>query len=314
MRKKKPVALFTADIHWMTRTPEYRKEKIHFEAVIAAKIDQCAKLCAKHGVLWFNAGDVFDRSRDFMDMWTAKTAFVESLFKRGVTMYSVRGQHDKFHHNEDEQATSFNVLLESETGLCEFNGMFVVGTGINIYGAGWGDEIPKPAQVGEGIHNVLMLHKTLWHKTPIFPGQVTGNVGVESVRLHELGYDMVFSGDNHKAFDVKVGGVEFHNIGAFTRKDTTLVEQQPRCMILYDDMTVESVELGEHNVFETERSEGDKSRESLKDEFSEALAGGFDHNATFKGNLETVVASGVCGEAVLTETQRDRLRNIIGTI
>ena len=77
-------------------------------------------------------------------------------------------------------------------------------------------------------YNILVLHKTLWHKQSVYPGQTEGNIEVESIKLAKLGYKTVFSGDNHKAFDVRVGGVDFHNLGAFTRNSVDLVNQQPR--------------------------------------------------------------------------------------
>ena len=139
-------------------------------------------------------------------------------------------------------------------------------------------------------------------------------MSAESVRYHELGYDMVFSGDNHKAFDATVGGVEFHNLGAFTRMSVDLRDQQPRFCVLFDDLSVESVYVGEKDVFDMGRSDADKGREDTKDEFSEALAGGFDGSLTFKGNLEAVAKSGECGEAVLTERQKGMVQDVVNAI
>ena len=316
---KKPIAAFSADWHWMTRTPEYRKETCPFNEVIAAKLATFAAYLRKHSVFGFVAGDTFDISRSFNDWWTLREAMhKEDMFFPpgrgcGLDLRVVAGQHDRFHHNPNDKMTSLNALLSEEDGLALIpeNGLDFDGF-CTIYGAGWGDEIPVPKK--HDSPNVLVLHKTLWNKTPVYPGQVEGNVVEEAKKLRALGYDMVFSGDNHKAFDVTVGGVEFHNIGAFTRQDVSLVNQQPRFMVLFDDMSVESVYLGEKDVFDMGRSDADKGREDTKDGFSEALAGGFEYGATFKGSLVTMVKSGKCGELTFTENQRRFLRDIINSI
>jgi len=316
---KKPVAAFVADIHQMTRTPEYRKETCPFHEVIGRKMAVLASYCREHSIPAFVAGDLFDVSRDFMGLWTMRGLLREHFWPPGkepVRLWVVPGQHDRFHHNPNEKATSLNALLTEANDIFLMPdygvGLGTEGNEIDIRGAGWGEEAPKVKPAAK--FNVLVTHKTLWHKKPVYPGQTEGNVSVESVKYHELGYNMVFSGDNHKAFDVTVGGVEFHNLGAFTRMSVDLKDQQPRFCVLFDDMSVESVFVGEKDVFDLDRSDADKGRESEKDGFSEALAGGFEYGSTFKGSLEKIVAEGKCGGLVLNEQQRNLLRDINNSI
>lgn len=315
---KCPIAAFAADIHWMTRTPEYRRETCPFNEVIANKLTTFAEYLRKHSIPGFVAGDVSDISRNFNDWWTLR-AVLRELFRPSngdrISLCAVPGQHDRFHHNASDPMTTLNALLTETNApleLMDRRGYEFEPNLCTVYGAGWGDEIPVP--ISHDRPNVLVLHKTLWNKTPVYPGQVDGNVVEEAKKFRALGYDMVFSGDNHKAFDVTVGGIEFHNIGAFTRQDVTLVNQQPRFMVLFDDMSVESVYVGEKDVFDMGRSDADKGREDTKDGFSEALAGGFEYGATFKGSLVTMVKSGKCGELTFTENQRRFLRDIINSI
>ena len=315
---KRPIAAFVADIHWMTRTPEYRKETCPFNEVIAAKLTAFAVYLREHSIPGFIAGDLSDISRSFNDWWTLRET-LRSLFRppadERALLRVVPGQHDRFHHNAGDPMTTLNALVTETNAPLELMDERGYDLGPNlcaVYGAGWGDNIPIPTS--HDRPNVLVLHKTLWSKTPIYPGQVEGNVAEEAKKLRALGYDMVFSGDNHKAFDVTIGGIEFHNIGAFTRQDVSLVNQQPRFMVLFGDMSVESVYVGEKDVFDMGRSDADKCREDTKDGFSEALAGGFEYGATFKGSLETMEKSGKCGELVFTENQRSLLRDIINSI
>lgn len=311
---KIPVAAFFADAHWRTSTPEYRKETCPFNEVIAAKMGALAAYCRLLKIPGFCAGDLCDISRSFMDLWTIREMLAKHFWPSGeqpVKLWIVPGQHDQFHHNPNEKATTLNALFSDDTEIRRLPEDGVqVAKGICVYGSGWG----KTANHVVGTGNVLVTHKTLWHQKPIYPGQTEGNVAVEAAKFRELGYDMVFSGDNHKAFDVNMSGVEIHNIGCLTRTDITYKDQQPRFMVLFDDMSVESVFVGEKDVFETERSNDDKGREDKKDGFSEALAGGFEYGSTFKGGLEQIAAVGKCGELVLTENQRKLLRDIVNSI
>lgn len=311
---KKPVAAFVADVHWMTRTPEYRKETGAFHEVIGKKLSTMAEYCRKHNIPAFVAGDTFDISRSFNDWWTLRD-LVRAEFcpagNKAVDVWVVPGQHDRFHHNPNDLMTSLNALLDGMVSWRLLTDGVQLDNFARVSGAGWGDSI-LPAT--SGVPNILVTHRTLWHRTPVYPGQTEGNVAVEAAKYKALGYDMVFSGDNHKAFDVTVGGVEFHNIGAFTRMSVDLKEQLPRFCVLFDDMSVENIFVGEPDVFDIERSDADKGREDKKDEFSEALAGGFEYGHTFKGSLENMEKEGKCGELVFSENQRRFLRDIINSI
>lgn len=310
---KVPIASFIADAHWMTRTPEYRVETCPFQDVTAAKLRIWAAYLRKHNIPGFIGGDVFDISRSFNDWWTLRD-LLKAEFWPFVQLCVVPGQHDRFHHNAEDKMTSLNALFD-EAGPAMANLDWVhlsIKEGVEVYGAAWGHHAPPPEN--PSAHNILVTHRTLWHRTPVYPGQTEGNVAVEAAKYKALGYDMVFSGDNHKAFDCDVGGVHFHNIGCLTRSDIRYKGQRPRFMVLFDDLSVESVYVGEENVFEEERSDADKGRDSKKDEFSEALAGGFDRSVSFKPALEEIAATGKCNDLEFTETQRNLLRDIINAI
>ena len=309
---KKPVAAFLADPHISGRTPEYRREAGSFYGVTFAKLSVVADYMKKRDVPAFIAGDVFDRSRDFMDLWMMRE-FLASADLGSNRFFVVPGQHDRFYHDAQEKATSLNAVIKSNPGSVSFipRDAFEIAD-FSVYGAGWGEEVPVPNY--QNAFNILVWHRTLWHKTPVFPGQTDGNVSVEAAKLEKLGYRMVFSGDNHKAFDVRCGGVEVYNLGAFTRTSVTLKDQQPRFCVLFDDRTVESVYVGATDVFDLGRSDADKGREDVKDEFSEALLGGFDPQLSFKANLEAVSKSGVCGEVRLTETQKGMVGDVVNRI
>jgi len=238
--------------------------------------------------------------------------FDANIDRMDLQFFAVKGQHDMNHHNPKDTATSFNALCrDGYVGAFSSNDTHEVSFNneqFAFYGCGWGEKYPEPFCKDD--NNILILHKTLWHKQPVFPGQTEGNISVESIKLAALGYDIVFSGDNHKAFDVTLGGVRFYNLGALTRNSVDLADQQPRFCVLFSDMSVESFYVGNTDVFDLGRSTDDKSHAATKDEFSEALAGGFSQGDTFEGALDRVIGAGVCGDVELTDKQRGILRDI----
>ena len=133
--------------------------------------------------------------------------------------------------------------------------------------------------------------------------------------MRQLGYSQVFSGDNHVQFDCEIDGVEFHNLGAFSRRDIRLAAQIPRMLILNKDYTVYSVPLVKDTpVFDKLNSDADKARADKKDEFSISLSRGFEHSDTFKGRLEAVAETGKAGEKELNKNQKEILKDVISSI
>ena len=317
-KSRRAAAIFIADVHWTYRVPEYRREKdVLFSQVIGAKLKKVFDKSKEFGgVPVFIAGDLFDRSREFTDFWTFSQFIRKNLPPASYIpkIYAVEGQHDQLYHDKDNECTSFNLAINMgaiqrmppsmKIGECN-NGF--------IYACGWGGEYPEPCD--KNAHNILLCHRSLWFSTPMFPGQTDGNVYAEAKKLHQLGYSQVFSGDNHVQFDCEIDGVEFHNLGAFSRRDIRLAKQIPRMLVLNDDFTVYSIPLTDDTpVFDSVNSEADKARADKKDEFSISLSQGFDHSDTFKGRLETIAGTGKAGEAELNEKQKEILKDVISSI
>ena len=327
-----PIAIFLADVHYRMTSPEYRVEKDGFNRVIDAKLREVFAYikearrrvgaeCANMPIPMFVAGDLFDKAREFTCYWS----LADSLSEFGVhysTMYVVRGQHDMFHHNPNERATNLNALAMHMTSPVEViaakGQMIRLDGGWCVFGCGWGESLDDVAKLvdklGADGRNILVTHRTLWHKTPVYPGMTEGNVAVEASVFKKIGFSYVFSGDNHKAFDVEVDGVKIFNVGAFTRMSVDIATQQPRFCVLFNDGSVESVYVGKEGVFDLELSDADKGRKKERDEFSESLASGFVHQVTFREKLAEVASTGVCGDMVLNGVQCSLLRDVINEI
>lgn len=321
-KSKEPIAIFLADLHWTTLTPAYRKERGCFSEVIAKKLRVPLDMAVKHSIPVFIAGDVFDRTREFIDMWTLKE------FLRGydsvvapLRVYAIRGQHDLFHHDRKNKATNFNairgMLGDVFRGMPDDKVVKYLPLSLDkyeedehiakVFGCGYYDDVPEPTIKKD--HNILLWHKGLWRGKDPYPGAKDGNVESISVQLKELGYDIVFAGDYHKQWDARIGGVQFYNLGCFVRKKVN-ENELPRFCVLYDDLSVESVYVGEKDVFDIVGSDSDKARGDVKDEFSDALVMGYKSTNTIDDVIDNIINSGKCNEIVLTDRQLAMLRDM----
>lgn len=358
--KHDPICAFIADVHWTERFPAYRMEQRTdrtFADVLSRKMERCFDFCIDHNnIPLFCCGDLFDRARDFLDYFSLSRFMTDYFMKhpkfynassRSFKFYVIEGQHDMRNHDGSDDRTSLRLLTQQVIRSEQHNEYVKVVYKIGkeegdiespffqhsniepcVYGMGWNSEMPngfvpenKKRKPKSDYVNVLFCHKTLWHTTPPYPGCAEGNVSAWSQEVAKHHFDFVFSGDNHIAFSAKCGNIEFHNIGAFSRRSVDLGKQTPRmCVLCWDNeiggVVVADIALAnpDDEVFEKEISFVDKKRERDIDSFTESLAGGFDKTLSFREFLDRVIKSGECGEMKLNERQKGILNNVVGTM
>jgi len=213
--------LVISDLHWRTDTPAWRKEEDYAKQVLRP---QLASLLDT-GEPVIVAGDVFHRSADF----AATYDLFCFLKERGAVLYATRGQHDMTYHNESMVRTGVNLLVAA--GLIVPLGPIpqYVEMGRTVCGMGWGEEIPVTAQVCD----ILIAHVSVSHGDAVIPGATTATAFREKAKAFKL----VFTGDNHKRFDLPDGirrgkdsyALEggLYNAGCFHQMSSDLAEQVP---------------------------------------------------------------------------------------
>ena len=185
--------LVISDLHWRTDTPAWRKEEDYAAQVLRP---QLASLLDT-GEPVIVAGDVFHRSADFAATYDLFTFLKE----RGAVLYATRGQHDMTYHNESMVRTGVNLLVAA--GLIVPLGNMPVGVeGHSLYGVGWNEEVPE-IHMGSYMVDfpILIAHVSVSHGDAVIPGATTATAFREKAKAFKL----VFTGDNHKRFDLPDG-------------------------------------------------------------------------------------------------------------
>jgi DNA repair exonuclease SbcCD nuclease subunit len=173
------------------------------------------------------AGDFFD-SPDQSNK--AEITVMDMILNSRCPLITVFGQHDCAYRNRDNTALQKFVVGEF---------LHIAGAepfpieDVHIYGASWEEEIPK-VQDPE-MTNVLIIHRMVTESGPEWPGQ-EGYITAKNLLRQCKDYDLVLTGDNHKAF---TGGKQFGNLllncGSLTRATVAQREHQPHVYIVNTD-------------------------------------------------------------------------------
>ena len=172
-----------------------------------------------------------------------KTTLLNVLKERGAVLYAVRGQHDMTLHSKEFEETGFNLLVEA--GLIKVLGAKVTTIeGRSVCGMGWGEELPDWAG-----GDFLIAHVSVSHGDAVIPGATTAAAFREKAKAFKL----VFTGDNHKRFDLPDGirrgkdsyALEggLYNAGCFHRMSSDLAEQVPAAWHVLPDGSVELFQI-----------------------------------------------------------------------
>ena len=263
--------LVTGDWHLSDRTPRSRKDD--YQEAMNGKIRRILSIAGKNQVeAILQAGDLTD-SHDSPDKFKVKWI---DRFRNFPKIYTVPGQHDLRYHTSDiwntplgvlSQAVAIHTITDNRS-----RDLFddVADKRINVYGAGWGQEIPKP---DPEIYSILITHRMvvmdkLW--------AAQENYEMPGTLLRENpGYQLIVSGDNHNSFHYIDGGRFLINCGSLMRSNIDQVDHKP-CVWIFDtdENPAEQIYLDVkpfEKVMDIERAEREKAVKDQKNEKLEEL-------------------------------------------
>ena len=227
---KYPVALFTSDLHFSEKAPVCRKEDDWFEYQ-ASMMRWLGETKKKLKCDLFVVGDLFDKAK-------VSNELLNLTIDNMPSCYLTIGNHDILYHSE-------NLLDKSGIGsLARYDKFILLNDSVELENKfefvpfHFGHEL-KPYE-GDKI-GVAMIHELAWEKPP-FPGaDKKGNIKNLVKQLY--GFDFVFCGDNHEKFITHVGDVTVVNHGSLMRLKASQIDYQPSVWVLYDDGSVESIDV-----------------------------------------------------------------------
>jgi len=272
--------IILADLHLTGNTPIARLDNI--EETWKRKLKFILDYADKNKMSILVGGDFFDKPRD----WKTLSEVIRLLDDyKGVGVLSIFGQHDQYLYSKDRYSTSLGVLIES--GLIrELNEYPTQFKDVSIYGASWGQEIPKP----EGIINILVIHKSI-SDAPLFPGQEYTNA--EMFLKNHPEYQFIICGDFHRRFVflADIGRI-LVNPGPLLRMEATEynMEYEPKFAVLdTETQIVDWIDIPHEpaeKVLTRRHIESKKETENMLDDFIKNIS--VDHKITFsfKENLQ----------------------------
>jgi predicted phosphodiesterase len=229
---KQPVCIFTSDLHFSDRQPPCRGEKdwlLYQQGVM----EWLSDLCEQEAVPLVAVGDIFDRSRHTNEL-------VNLVIDNMPFTYCTSGNHDvQYHNREYVRKSAYGNFIRSEKAI-ELNSILKLTEKINLHPYHFGER-SGTCNKKDGSFNIALIHELVWENEPFKDADKQGNV--EEVVKRFQGFDMIIAGDNHEKFITEVDGVVIVNNGSLMRIKSNQIDYQPSVYILYDDCSIEMVDV-----------------------------------------------------------------------
>lgn len=216
MRVKERTAdlILTSDWHLRETTPICRTDD--FWETQWKKVEFVGKLATQHGCPVLHAGDLFHH-------WKPSPNLIRMCIKHLPTQfYTIYGQHDLPQHNWELREKSGIAAVEEARRL------------IVLDNCHWGQEPNRDKfSMITNHRGILVWHKMIWQGKKLWPDQVDPSAMV-ILKKYET-YDLIVTGDNHKAFVEEYNGRLLVNPGSLTRQDADQIDFKPRIYLYYAD-------------------------------------------------------------------------------
>lgn len=255
------------DTHFTNRGPERRLDN-YFETQMN-KLAQALLIFKERGCdAIIQVGD-FCNSPNIADR--VKSVIIRFLRQSNEKILCVWGQHDVTGHSSSTLPNSPLAVFEAAGVVSVVGKEFdliedTFSTKVCLYGASFGEEVPKTDSRMIDAYNILVIHAMIGDR-PLYPGQEL--IGPNQFLRNNPSYDLVICGDYHYRFISTYQGRTIINPGALVRKTISKfdLEHKPAVVIFDTDTSeVKVIELEVdpvEKVFNLERLEKTNHSEVL---------------------------------------------------
>ena len=222
------------DVHLRVRPPEGRTESDFFPMQIG-KLEQVLSLAKDElcsAIL--QTGDFWDRPDPPKK---AIAECIDLLNKYSIPIYAIAGQHDMVGHSYSSIDNSALRVMEAAHVVTILKEEPIQLDGIFIYGASFGQDVPKPSITER---NILVIHDMIGDKL-LYPNQKLTHPN-SFLRKHL--YELIVAGDYHYKFVQSYNGRYIVNPGCMTRlkRNERDLALEP-AILIYDTETRELEEV-----------------------------------------------------------------------
>jgi len=235
------IAIFVSDLHLSHTAPIWRSNEPDWYAAQEKVLQELNDLQESHRCPIFCAGDIFD-------VWKSPPELINWALEHMPSMYTIPGQHDLPNHNlkEVHKSAYWTLVQAGKVIPLETYTEFIEFTDIAIHGIPYGQSIKKIKKC-KGWKNIAVIHEYNWIPKFKYP-KAPAKHKITKDRKEFKGYHAIVCGDNHRAFQTKIGKTLFFNVGGAIRRDSNEKDYQPRVGLLEEDGNIVNWELLSSNT------------------------------------------------------------------
>lgn len=243
-KPKRPSLAIISDLHLSERAPICRKTEDWF-GDMGHYLGTVAAYCREHECPLAIAGDVFHRFNPSPKLVNFAVEILD-----GVQVLMIPGQHDLPNHQIERVGESGFYSLNLHSNFVDLSSKkwqgcgFQVGRGFEVFGAGWGQSLPRPTEaVAASRKPVGIVHRYMWDKEAKFHG-APDELHVSNSHFEEEfeRYHLIVVGDNHQRWErwSKAPAQTILNPGSFMRRDIGQAppNHSPAFFVLNEDGSV----------------------------------------------------------------------------
>lgn len=277
MRKRRPTAILTSDIHLRDDQPICRLD--NFWETVNRKITWLKNLQEQHNCPILDAGDLFHhwKPSPFLLRWA-----IENLPNN---MHSVAGNHDLPNHSLDLYEKSGLAVLEAAGKLTVLKTTHLISSAV-VHPFHWEEGLAAVVQRNTQLQQIALCHVMTYQGRKPYPGCT--DPGASSLLKKMKGYDLVVTGHNHQSFSVEYEGRRLVNPGGLWRMSADEIDRKPSVWLWYsEDNSVEQIFVPiEEGVISREHITTKEERDDRIEAFVSKLSGDFEVGLSFEKNLE----------------------------
>jgi DNA repair exonuclease SbcCD nuclease subunit len=197
-----------SDVHASSKNPVARTDSLLLAFI--KKFRFILDYATKRNAVILQAGDLFNTPRDWHILFTMFDLLDEYP---NIKLYTIMGQHDSYMRAKiTESPTTIGALAKTEyVQVLGNRPVRLKKEGIYIYGAGWGQRVPKP----KGEQNILVIHRNI--SMPM-KANFEYTEATDFIKKHS-DYDLILAGDVHHQFVHTTDNTTIVNTGPILRRD-----------------------------------------------------------------------------------------------
>jgi len=235
------IAIFVSDLHLSHTAPIWRSNERNWYEAQEKVLHELTDLQERYECPIFCAGDIFD-------VWKSPPELINFALEYLPQMYAIPGQHDLPNHNLKEiRKSAFWTLVQARkiTELGRYTN-FLHKYEILIHGVPYGESVIKKKS-DKAWKDIAVIHEYNWMPKFKYP-QAPAKYKVTKDRKEFKGYHAIVCGDNHRAFQTKIGNTLFFNVGGAIRRNSNELKYQPRVGLLGRNGNIVNWELLSSNT------------------------------------------------------------------